>query len=249
MSPKHLRASMIDMGISWWRAQLPPLLIATVCIFGVGLAYDGGPFWIDGAVMNWIAGHRVAPLEAVSTVSYLFGPLLVSLWSVVVAAILIVRDRSVERALAVVTGVVGAAMITELIKLVVARPRPPMYYHPGITEMTYSYPSGHVTGTAGLALTTALVVTATASQTVRRLAVTLSMAITVLAALTRLYLGVHWLSDVVAAVAVATAAALTAPRLVHDGLRQAQRQFPNRLPIWARPTDPLATKEAAPHGR
>ncbi len=140
-------------------------------------------------------------------------------------------------------------MITELIKLVVARPRPPMYYHPGITEMTYSYPSGHVTGTAGLALTTALVVTATASQTVRRLAVTLSMAITVLAALTRLYLGVHWLSDVVAAVAVATAAALTAPRLVHDGLRQAQRQFPNRLPIWARPTDPLATKEAAPHGR
>lgn len=224
------------------------LLIATVCIFGVGLAYDSGPFWIDSTVMDWMVAHRAEPLvPAVSAVSDLFGPALVSLWTLLIVAILIVRDRSIERGLAVVAGVAGAAMITELVKLVVSRPRPPMHDHPGITEMTYSYPSGHVTGTAALALTTALVVTTAAAPAVRRVAVVIAVAITVVAAATRLYLGVHWVSDVIAAMAVATAAALTAPRLVRDGLDQAHHRFPGRLPAWTHPCDHRATKGSVPH--
>lgn len=224
------------------------LLITTVCIFGMRLAHDGEPFWVDTAVMRWTVARRAAPLiPAVSEISKLFGPLAVGLWTVLVAAVLIARDRSIERALAVMTGVAGAAMITELAKLVVARPRPPMRDHPGIAEMTYSYPSGHVTGTAALALTTVLVTTAAAAPALRRMSIAIAVTITMVAAASRLYLGIHWVSDVLAGMAVATAAALTTPQLVRIGLDQAQQRFPGRLPAWTHPSDHRATKGAAPN--
>lgn len=213
------------------------VLLTIVCAVGIGLAYDGGPFGVDQPVLLWVVAHRNESLvPAISAISNVFGPLMVSVWTVVVAVVFTLRDRTIGRAAGVLGAVAAAAVVAEIVKLAVARPRPPMQYHLSTVEMTYSYPSGHVTGTCALAVTTALMATVGASARARRWAVVGALLVTVLAAATRLYLAVHWFSDLVAAGAVGTAAALVIPGLVAAFLQELRRRRPD-VPDWcsARP--------------
>ncbi|MFW0796976.1 phosphatase PAP2 family protein [Gordonia sp. CPCC 205515] len=225
------------------------LLLTIVCAVGIALAYNGGPIGIDRQIMSSILGHRNdALVPGVSAISDLFGPLMVTAWTAIIAIVFILRDRTIGRAAAVVAGVTAAAIVAEIVKLAVARPRPPLQYHLATTEMTYSYPSGHVTGTCALAVTTALVATVTASAAVRRWAVIAAVMVTVFAAATRLYLAVHWMSDVLAACAVGIAAALVIPGLVAAGLDELRQRRPE-LPAWcsARPLPTTTRKQTYVH--
>ncbi|MGV9713916.1 phosphatase PAP2 family protein [Gordonia sp. NPDC003424] len=228
---------MIYMQVNLARRVGAAVLIALVCVVGIGLAYDGGPIGIDQPVLTWIVAHRNdALIPAASVISDLFGPLMVGVWTVVVAIVFTMRDRTIGRAAAVVCSVTAAGIVTEIVKLAVARPRPPLWDHLDTVELAYSYPSGHVTGTCALLVTTALMATVTAGARARRWAVFVALAVTVFAAAVRLYLAVHWVSDVVAACAVGIAAALVIPDLVARGLEELQRSTRN-VPEWcsARP--------------
>jgi undecaprenyl-diphosphatase len=66
-----------------------------------------------------------------------------------------------------------------------------------VTETDFSFPSGHVTGTVALVGATLVVVTFTRTRA-RVAALALAVFVVTLVAGTRLYLGVHWLTDVVA---------------------------------------------------
>ncbi|MEP9393299.1 phosphatase PAP2 family protein [Gordonia sp. VNQ95] len=219
------------------------VLLLLVCLVGLVLAFRSGPIGIDRAVMTWFVDHRShAAVPAVSAFSDLFGPLLVAVWTLAIAVLFFLRDRTVGRSTAIVAGVACAAVVTEVVKLVVARPRPPMIDHVGISEMTYSYPSGHVTGTTALALTTAVVATATSGRRAKVWAVSVAALVGVIGAATRLYLGVHWFSDVLAAFAVATASALVVPGATDAALREIRRRLPATPPDWLAP----ATRQAVP---
>lgn len=65
-------------------------------------------------------------------------------------------------------------------------------------------PSGHVTGTAALFGMTALIVTVGRSRSVRAVAAAGAVGVVGIVAATRLYLGVHWLTDVVAGALLAS---------------------------------------------
>ncbi|MGC4935332.1 phosphatase PAP2 family protein [Gordonia sp. DT30] len=209
------------------------ILLLAVCLAGVGLAYRGGPIGIDQPVMTWMAGHqRNSLVPLVSALSDVFSPIAVVGWTVLIAVALFIRDRAVGRPLAIIGAVATAGVVTEIVKLVVARPRPPMAYHAGVSEMTYSYPSAHVTGTTALTVTAALIVSAGAHRYVRAVALGLATAISVLAAATRLYLGVHWCSDVVAAFAVGVASALVVPAAADALMNDLRRRRPAGLPQW-----------------
>lgn len=224
------------------------VLVATVCVVGVGLAYRGGPLGPDQSVMTWIGAQRYnTVLPAVSTFSSLFGPAAVIAWTVLIAVGLIVRDHTIGRAVAVMAGVAAAGVVTEIVKLIVARPRPPMQYHSGISEMTYSYPSGHVTGTTALAATTAVVVTGGLARTIRRWAIGVAAMISVVAAATRLYLGVHWFTDVLAAFAVAVAAALVIPAAANAVLSEIRHRYDRQLPDWFAPYPPHQQEDSVAH--
>ncbi len=217
----------------WVRRLAAALLLALVGIVGVFVAFHSGPFGVDQAVMNWMVAHRSASsMSVISLISDAFGPLMVAMWTVAIAAVLVMRDRNVGRGAAVLAGVACAGVVTEVLKVLVARPRPPLQYHLATAEMTYSYPSGHVTGTCALALMTAVVATSAASRRVRTIAIAFAVLIGVAAAFTRLYLGVHWFSDVLAAFAVATVAALVVPGLVDAVLVTLRERLPDRLPEW-----------------
>lgn len=193
--------------------------------------------------MQWMMAHRNAgAVAAVSVISDCFGPVAVGIWTAVAAMMLVVRDRHATRALTVIAGVVVAGLITEFIKVVVARPRPPIVFHPTTLETSYSYPSGHVAGTCALALTAAVVCTTTAAPWIRRWALTAALVLTVGVAGTRMYLGVHWFSDVVAAVAVGVAVVLVIPQLVEAALTEWGRRHPEHVPGWLMPRPPSTNR-------
>lgn len=83
----------------------------------------------------------------------------------------------------------------------------------------HSFPSGHVTGTGALIGIVVLLVAMQHNVTVKRLLMLVAVIVTVVVALTRLYLGVHWLTDVVAGGILATLAVTiggTAFRTLHN---------------------------------
>ena len=101
-----------------------------------------------------------------------------------------------------VVAVAGASLFAFLFKITLQQPRPEMIYH-GWSR--YSFPSGHAT--ASVALYGFLVVLLCREFGARaRLAVTLAAVLFVSAiAFSRLYLGAHWLSDVMAGLAFGVA--------------------------------------------
>jgi undecaprenyl-diphosphatase len=106
-------------------------------------------------------------------------------------------SRRLRLALIIAVVVIGAALFTELVKDLVVRPRPTM--DPLVTASGYSFPSGHTlnsTVTYGL-----LAVVAWRSRlplAARRVAVAVGVAVPLLVGLSRIALGVHWPTDVLA---------------------------------------------------
>ncbi|WP_279102055.1 phosphatase PAP2 family protein [Gordonia bronchialis] len=213
------------------------LLLAGVLLFGVGLSYAGGPFGPDEAVMRWMIAHRTVDLiPVVSTLSDVFGPMMIAIWTMLVAVVLLIRDRNLIRATALAMCVAIAGILTEIVKMVVARPRPPLQFHIATPETGFSYPSGHVAGICTLAVACVVVVcTASTARWIRWCAAVMAAVITLAVAVSRMYLGVHWISDVVAAMAIGVAVPLVIPELVVAMVTELDHRRDGRMPRWFKP--------------
>lgn len=190
------------------------VLVYSVVMIGValaGLLMAGGPTGVDRAVMTEVEGMRSDGVTSVvSVLSELFSPALVPVWAVIIAGYLLFRDRRVHRAAALLASVVAAAAVAEVVKVIVSRPRPPAPDQVSGYEATLSYPSGHVTGTAALLVAVALLGTVAFGRAARNAALVAALAVTAFVAWTRLYLGVHWLTDVAAGLLVGASTAVLA---------------------------------------
>jgi undecaprenyl-diphosphatase len=78
---------------------------------------------------------------------------------------------------------------------------------------SYGFPSGHSVAASALFLTLALVAAQSPNPGVRRLLVGAAIGIALLVAWSRVYLGVHYLTDVMGGLLLGTAGALAASRL------------------------------------
>lgn len=222
------------------KVWVPVYSVVIAAIVATGLIVAGGPTGVDTAVMGAVTGERTAWLTPlVSLLTELFSPAVVPVWALCVAGVLLARDRRVQRAAAVLASVVVAAVVAEVIKVVITRPRPPAIDQLGAYESTLSYPSGHVTGTAALLISVALVGTVTSRRATRAMAVVAALAVTAVVAWTRLYLGVHWLTDVSAGLLIgaATAALVVAvsPQLVATVGVRILDHLPPRAASWLEP--------------
>lgn len=135
--------------------------------------------------------------EAVRDVTALGGTMLVSVVTAV-AALAFVFHRRARHAAVMVGAVLLAWLSSETAKGLYARPRPDLVPH-GVYVYSGSFPSGHSTLAAACSLTLAMLV---ASLETRRrtkaLAYGLAAAVLVGVGFSRVYLGVHWPSDVLA---------------------------------------------------
>jgi undecaprenyl-diphosphatase len=115
-------------------------------------------------------------------------------------------------AILLVVAAVGAEALDELLKLVFHRPRPEAYFGDPLPS-SYSFPSGHAVSSCCFYGVLAAILTAPMRSRAAKIAVwTAAALMAALIGLSRVYLGVHYPSDVVAgyAVAVVWVAALRA---------------------------------------
>lgn len=159
------------------------------------------PGWVtelDTVTTSWVVAHRPMGFDvAALVITDLGSPVATAAAAVICAALLSWRARSRVPGIVVIGTVSAAALASTALKAVVDRPRPPLQWQL-VLETDPSFPSGHVTGTAALLGITAVCVGMGRSRTVRAwLAGGVVTGVLVIAA-TRLYLGVHWLTDVTA---------------------------------------------------
>jgi membrane-associated phospholipid phosphatase len=157
------------------------------------------PGWVtelDTVTTSWVVAHRPMGFDvAALVITDLGSPVATAAAAVICAALLSWRARSRVPGIVVIGTVSAAALASTALKAVVDRPRPPLQWQL-VLETDPSFPSGHVTGTAALLGITAVCVGMGRNRTVRAwLAGGVVTGVLVIAA-TRLYLGVHWLTDV-----------------------------------------------------
>jgi membrane-associated phospholipid phosphatase len=104
------------------------------------------------------------------------------------------RSRSVFAFLIVVVG--GQFLVADVIKSIVGRARPTIDQLAGFSGS--SFPSGHATASAACLAGFALVMGRRRSARVKSLLSSIAVGLAVAVALTRVWLGVHWLTDVLA---------------------------------------------------
>jgi membrane-associated phospholipid phosphatase len=177
-------------------------LVLGLAVF-VLLGWGVGELWtsVVGSVeMNAVrdvAAQRTAALTDVARVvtwagsAFLLGPL------ALIACLALVRAGLRREALAVALSLGGAMLISGCVKLLVSRPRPSVEHLQAVTGS--SFPSGHATQASAFWFSLVFVLPAAgASPKLARVAVGLALVIVLAVAASRIYLGVHYPSDVVA---------------------------------------------------
>jgi len=155
---------------------------------------------LDQPASRWLAEHRDPWLTAVLRVITALGsPVALAVLTAGVCTVVAWRRRS---RLPVILGLVGAGgigLVITLAKTLVGRDRPPSLVA-AITEQGYSFPSGHATGTSAIALLCAwLVIRHLVTSWAARVAVyATALGFIGVIGFSRVYLGVHYVSDVLA---------------------------------------------------
>lgn len=160
---------------------------------------------VDQFLANWFHQYKGSvwtPFMLFITHSHdTLGVLMMSL--VLVIYLLVRRARYWVGA--VLLAVPGGMLLNVLLKYTFQRARP-TFDEPLLTLTTYSFPSGHTVGaTVFYGVLAAYLVCVCQRWRTRALVALLASCMVALVALSRVYLGVHYLSDVMAAVAVGAA--------------------------------------------
>lgn len=184
------------------------VLIAASWLFG-GVSADvltGDPLTVvDQFLADWFQAHA-EPLvtQLMLVVSSLHGVYAISIYAVLFAIYLLWK-RDWFWLVCLVTTLPGGMLLNALMKHAFQRARP-NWGDPLIAFTTYSYPSGHVAGSALFyGVLVAMLITRIDAWRWRVLIAFAAITVVLLVALSRMALGVHFLSDVIAAIAEAVA--------------------------------------------
>jgi membrane-associated phospholipid phosphatase len=182
------------------------LTVALAVIFVAGLGFGllagmvtshTGLYRYDAGVAAWGARHATPlTVRAFRVVTQLGSTVVVVSEAVLLGLTDVLRRRRWSGAAFLLTVVLGQNLLSNGVKLLVRRDRPPISapLHPGTG---YSYPSGHTAAAAATYAAMALLLGRGCRWPVRIWLAVAAAAVTVDVALSRVLLGVHWLTDVV----------------------------------------------------
>lgn len=141
-----------------------------------------GPAWLEVIMRDFTALGGVAILTTVTTLAFGF--------------LLLTEKR--HAAWMIVLSVVGGTVLSNLLKWGFARPRPDLVPH-ATAVYSQSFPSGHAMLSAVVYLTLGALLARTQSDVrVKIYLLSAACALTLIVGLSRIYLGVHWPTDVLA---------------------------------------------------
>jgi undecaprenyl-diphosphatase len=192
-------------------ALLAGLLAGSVAVFIWLLqeAAAGATDAFDRAVVAWVVASRTPELTAIAAdLTALGSRTLLTISTALVFALLWTSGRRLA-ALDTALACISAGVITRVTKVLLERARPAVeqLVHVG----GYSFPSGHSSGITALLTATALHTIEAAPTRAQRIVLAVCHAILILGVgWSRIYLGVHYPTDVVAGICVGVACGLTA---------------------------------------
>jgi membrane-associated phospholipid phosphatase len=150
----------------------------------------------DLRFVTWVSRHRSAGWTAFAKALSIAGQLAILIAACAAAAVWLCVRRRFADIVTLALAVAGAKIISDAVKVLVDRPRPPIVHLVRVTSA--SFPSGHATQTAAIVPVLALVLTAGTAGAYRRLALAGAILFVIAVGWSRVYLGVHYASDVVA---------------------------------------------------
>jgi undecaprenyl-diphosphatase len=189
------------------------LTLAAAVWLAVGLAVSAFVIWafadladevvegesrrFDRAVLIWIHSHTPAwldgPMRFITALGYY--------WVVIpllAAAVLVFYRRGWRLSAVLLTvSTAGSLLLTTVLKAIFERARPELF-HSGYTATFYSFPSGHATVAVGFYGTLTLILAYRLRGPARWAVVACGVLLVLLIGFSRLYLGVHYPTDVLA---------------------------------------------------
>lgn len=200
-------------------ATLAALAVLAACVYGflqiADKVFEGDTQAVDRAILLAMRSPGDTAdlwgprwLEEVGRdCTALGGMAAMTLLSAAVAGFLILRRRGRAAAL-LLAAVIGGLVLSLVLKGSYERPRPDLVPH-GSIVMTSSFPSGHSMMSAVTYLTLgALLAGQVDGRALRIYVLALACGLTLLVGVSRVYLGVHWPTDVLAGWAAGTAWAI-----------------------------------------
>lgn len=188
------------------RRRLPPLLIGLALIaaglavlLALAFATSRYPFAFDRAIIVGLRQWGGPPWlpKAAADITALGGGVVLTLIVAIVVGFLLVQ-RLWLTALATALATFSGGVIVDLVKGLVVRARPDLVPHL-VDAHGYSFPSGHATSSAVVYLTlAALAGQVTPDALARRYLLVVAVLLVGAIGCSRVYLGVHWPSDVLA---------------------------------------------------
>jgi membrane-associated phospholipid phosphatase len=197
---------------------------------------DDGLGHADAALTRWFAAHRTDGLNQLTHyTTFAAETITITALAVATVAITAIVWRRWREPMLVAVAVAGEVTIFLLVTLLVERKRPPV---PHLDEAppTSSFPSGHVA--AAICMYGALAIIANeraSSALVRGLFLALGVLIPLAVALSRLYRGMHYLTDVLGGVILGVTWLYLATRGIRLGVLHHQlRHRAQALPLGGR---------------
>jgi membrane-associated phospholipid phosphatase len=151
----------------------------------------------DVEFSRWLHEHSNPTLGSAFKVFTLLGSVPFLALLALVVALLLLRRRQVNEAALVCIGALGIEVLFSVLKLAFHRPRPELAY---VHLDTYSFPSGHAAGSAGIYAILFYLVARHSSMSRKLLLALAYIALVGLIGFSRLYLEVHYLSDILAGI-------------------------------------------------
>ncbi|HRJ62899.1 phosphatase PAP2 family protein [Brevundimonas sp. UBA2416] len=162
---------------------------------------DGQAF--DQAVLTWmqpVAGEPRGPWwlqEAAADLTSLGGISVLGLFAVIAITFLLIQRKRLS-ALLLVLGLAGGVALSEGLKALFERERPPAAFQ-AVETLNASFPSGHALLSTVFYLTLGVMLTRAFPRAhLKAFVLGAAMTVALLIGLTRVYLGAHWASDVFA---------------------------------------------------
>ncbi len=168
------------------------LVASTMFIILAILVTNGITTAFDESALLWINQHANDTFNSLFVaLTQLGGIYLVAGVSLAMLVYFVLKKRY-YKALFVVVSIGGAALVNVLLKTLFDRSRPDLWQHL-VTETSFSFPSGHSSASAALAFTVIVLLWNTKWRTV---SLSIGALYIVTIGFSRMYLGVHFPSDV-----------------------------------------------------
>jgi membrane-associated phospholipid phosphatase len=213
------------------------ILALTAASAGIydAVAEKDGVSGLDQPTLDHVIALRTPLANQVLTVfTHLGGPLLMTLIASAVTLLMVWRWRSLTPLILMIIAAAGSLTFTSVGKAIVGRARPPLSDAVPPYEHAFSFPSGHTLNSTVIAGMVAYLV---ASRLTSRLGIALCVVLAVVWAaamgFSRIFLGHHWLTDVIFAWLLGLAwlaALITAHRMVLALRRPASSREPQLAP-------------------